>query len=381
MNNKKSNTNDIVGIKRIEPRYIYINEDIYDALSKDERNVYMALRYEADYSKETSIVKRSISWLVEKSKVGRRNVFQALNSLEHTHYILQRIQLSVTGIQNNYNVSRTLNFFNPLNTSAPVALVSDTSAPVALPSAPVALGSALNALHISNLSEISINTTTTRAQILNNHAHSEPVVVSSASLTSTPKVNPQKPVNRFGESIVIELRTIYREHPFVTPDGIYGEEDFLSAALFSLDVRGDQSIASRVRGIKKLVGMGTYTGEGDWIIKNMNKRNGAIGDANKELQLKASADKAPILTAAKGQAANMKEIMEKINKNREQTTIKPAYEKPTLIADLPKKTYKPIKKLPEQSITGEYMQPDMELLAEIKAAEEENSVDVWEARL
>ena len=55
-----------IGVKRIESRYIMINEDIFDALSKEEIRVYMALRYESDYSKESSIVKRSIDFIVEK---------------------------------------------------------------------------------------------------------------------------------------------------------------------------------------------------------------------------------------------------------------------------------------------------------------------------
>jgi len=149
-------TNEI-GIKRVEPRYIIMNEDIYEALDVYERSVYEALRYEADYSKESSIVKRSIAFIVNKSKVSRRQVFRCLSSLETTHYLIKRIESSVTGVQNNYNVSRTLNFFNPIATSASYAPTSASQAlddifctEKQVTSASQALPSASQALLISN---------------------------------------------------------------------------------------------------------------------------------------------------------------------------------------------------------------------------------------
>ena len=106
-------TSDEVTFKRVDPRYIMINEDVYDALSRDERDVYIALRFESDYSKESSSVNRTVTFLVNKSKVSRRQVFRCLNSLETIHYIIQREQTTIAGIQNTYKVSRTLNYFNP----------------------------------------------------------------------------------------------------------------------------------------------------------------------------------------------------------------------------------------------------------------------------
>lgn len=156
-----------------EPRYIMLNEDIYDALNLYERAVYEALRYEADYSKESSIVKRSINFLVQKSKVSRRHIFRCLISLETVHFLIQRIQMPVTGIQNNYNVSRTLNFFNSNRTSAYEALVDNnctekpiTSASQSPPSASQSPPSAYEALLISNsFSNLSNNTTTSISSI------------------------------------------------------------------------------------------------------------------------------------------------------------------------------------------------------------------------
>jgi hypothetical protein len=139
-----------IGLRRVEPRYISINEDIYEALNVYERSVYEALRFEADYSKEVSIVKRSIAFIVEKSKLSRRKVFQCLSSLETIHFLIQRIELPITGIQNNYNVARTLNFFNPALTSAPHALVDKNCTCLCGASAPHALPSAPHALLISN---------------------------------------------------------------------------------------------------------------------------------------------------------------------------------------------------------------------------------------
>ncbi len=181
MSIKKSN--EAVGVSRAEPRYIMMNEDIYDALTKDEMRVYMALRYEADYAKETSIVKRSIAFIVKKSKISRRQVFYCLNTLETTHYLIQRIEMPATGIQNNYNVSRTLNFFNQISTNASQVPITNTSAPDApgdiictentATSAPYAPTSASDALLIIN----SFNNKSTTSE------QSSPAAVSSKPLT------------------------------------------------------------------------------------------------------------------------------------------------------------------------------------------------------
>ena len=128
-----------------------------------------------------------------------------------------------------------------------------------------------------------------------------------------------------------------------------------------------------------MVDDGKFEGESDWISYNRAKRNGAKGDANKELQLKASADKAIILTSAKGKEENMKEIMSKIFKNTEKTTREPSYpNKVTDINDATKRQYKKTE-LPnkEQEIM---FQPDVSLLKEEQKTEEETT-EVWEARL
>ena len=83
-----------------------------------------------------------------------------------------------------------------------------------------------------NIKEIKINTTTTQDQILAKKSDSEQVVVSTASLTSTPK--PQTPVTRDDATIFIgvewdrRLRDAYDRRPIVEKN-ILCVEDYLSA--------------------------------------------------------------------------------------------------------------------------------------------------------
>lgn len=100
-----------IGLVRAESRYIMFNEDIFEALDGYELKVYMALRYEADYSKEESSTKRTIDFIVKKSGVSRRKVFMILNDLEFKYFLIQRLNPDEVGVARIYNVSRTLFYF------------------------------------------------------------------------------------------------------------------------------------------------------------------------------------------------------------------------------------------------------------------------------
>ncbi len=225
-------------------------------------------------------------------------------------------------------------------------------------------------------------TTTTRDQILNNHPHSEPVVVSSASLTSTPKVNPQNLVNLNRPGITDKLLTAYRSTPIMRGN-IMCEGDFLSAAYFSIDTRDKLTTTEqqRANGICGLVRRGEFDEPAEWGLKLKRLRDRESGAANASLQEIESAKKAILDPTVKGREAALAKMVAMGLQFKAATEKKPCYaDKVISIDSRPKKIFSKIE-LPEQGITDEYMQPDMELLAEIKAAEEENSVDVWEARL
>ena len=112
------------------------------------------------------------------------------------------------------------------------------------------------------------DTTTTGDQKLINHNTPEPVVVSCSSSNPNPK-------NRELER---QLLDIYRMHSFYTNE-ILGEEDFLSAALWSIENRGDMALNRRIAGIKKLVELGKFEGEQEWINENIRLKNKAKGEA------------------------------------------------------------------------------------------------------
>jgi hypothetical protein len=95
--------------KRAKPRYIMINEDIFETLSPDGLKVYMTLRYEADYGQDSSAVKRNIKFICNTSKVKRTSCFDALLELEK-HGLLKRE--SDPGYQSIYWVAQDLNYYS-----------------------------------------------------------------------------------------------------------------------------------------------------------------------------------------------------------------------------------------------------------------------------
>lgn len=101
-----------VQLKRVAPRYIVMNEDIYLALNPYEMAVYQALRYEADFSSQESQIKRSIAHIATKSKISERKVYDVLNALEFKYFLIQRHQNAFKSI-NTYCIAQQLYYFKP----------------------------------------------------------------------------------------------------------------------------------------------------------------------------------------------------------------------------------------------------------------------------
>lgn len=109
MNKNKSETK--IGLKRINPRYINIRENIHQALDLYTMSLYMAFRYESDYSQEDAIITRSAKFLYEKAKISRRQFFLSLNILENFGLVLRDSDNALNSIST-YHVAQELNYFN-----------------------------------------------------------------------------------------------------------------------------------------------------------------------------------------------------------------------------------------------------------------------------
>lgn len=107
----KLNVTPEISIKRIKPRYIVINENIFEALDTHTFMLYMAFRYEADYSKEDSAIKRSAKFMYEKAKISRRQFFISLNKLEGFGLVIRDSNTPGNSVSI-YHVAQDLNYFN-----------------------------------------------------------------------------------------------------------------------------------------------------------------------------------------------------------------------------------------------------------------------------
>lgn len=125
MSNNKENPTTI--IKRAQSRFISIDEFCIDNLSMHALAVYMQLRLLSDFSKAYDEIKITISCLAERSKMSERKVYDALNELEDSHFVIQRLNYHHFryGKVNSYNVARDYNYFKnneqidqPLHTPA-----------------------------------------------------------------------------------------------------------------------------------------------------------------------------------------------------------------------------------------------------------------------
>jgi hypothetical protein len=108
MQSKDNNHDESFTVKRVKSRYINLNEDIYLALSGEALRVYLALRFESDYSKDCSTVEKNTKFLCNTSKVSRSYCFEALNELENHGLLFRESKL---GSQSIYWVSSELNHF------------------------------------------------------------------------------------------------------------------------------------------------------------------------------------------------------------------------------------------------------------------------------
>jgi len=95
-------------IKRVDPRYVTLNEDIFMSLPGDCLKVYLALRFEADYEMEYSSVKRNVQFLANKSLISVRQVKYCLKKLEEQGLIMREKN---PGYQTTYWVAKNLNNF------------------------------------------------------------------------------------------------------------------------------------------------------------------------------------------------------------------------------------------------------------------------------
>lgn len=104
---------EIVNVKPVQSRYITIDELTFQNLTGNEHKIYMALRFESDYSKKCSTVELTIDSLTILAKVSRSKVFEALNSLENTHFLIQRTNYKSFkyGKINSYLVARDYKYF------------------------------------------------------------------------------------------------------------------------------------------------------------------------------------------------------------------------------------------------------------------------------
>ena len=116
MQSKNNNVTCSISVKPVQPRYIMLNEDIYQALNIYETSVYLALRYHADYRKQSSDVEITIESLMQESKVKRRMLFHCLNSLEKKFFLIRRLnwEKGTFGKTNSYEVAQHLFYFKPL---------------------------------------------------------------------------------------------------------------------------------------------------------------------------------------------------------------------------------------------------------------------------
>ena len=125
-----------IKIKKVQPRYISVDENIFDALSLITNSVYKALRFSADYSSECSIVTMTLDEIAIKAKCSRRSVATSIKELEQIHFLIRRTNWEnfKYGKTNDYEVSRTLNYFKQIEekstTNASDAPVYNSEPPV-----------------------------------------------------------------------------------------------------------------------------------------------------------------------------------------------------------------------------------------------------------
>lgn len=319
--------------------FIYtIPESIFfdNSLTLNDMKVYMIIRSFMDSHRECFA---SNKWFAETLDVDSRTIRGSLSKLETKSYI-ERLEINRTRVL--VTKRRGLNMIDPDLKCTPDLVCKGEDLNVRGGGSSDPGGEDLNV----RLSTIEVKDNDQR--LLLQTEPPKPVVVTSTSPSNPNPKNPSYPIR---EGITDKLLTAYRNNP-ILKGNIMCEGDFLSAAYFSIDER-DKNIVTemqRTHGICGLIKKGEFDEPAEWSLSLRRLRNSQIGDAKKELQDKNMRNHAPILTNAKGRDENLKEIMAKIGKNKEQTTYKPVYPESTLKKNI-KTTRKLFKKigLPENS--------------------------------
>lgn len=137
-----------------ETNFLIMDEVIFDLFSPFALKVYGQLRKLMSYTQQCDEVEITVKNLAVLSGISERKTYDVLNELEHTHFIIQRLNIYHFryGQTNTFEVSQTYGFFKPVqesNTPAPNADPVDnpvqklpTPAPHAVPPAQYADGTA-----------------------------------------------------------------------------------------------------------------------------------------------------------------------------------------------------------------------------------------------
>lgn len=66
----------------IKSRYITVREDVHLTLTSNALKIYMALRFDADYSQDVSSVRRNVKYISDKTRISIRECYYCFNELE-----------------------------------------------------------------------------------------------------------------------------------------------------------------------------------------------------------------------------------------------------------------------------------------------------------
>jgi hypothetical protein len=109
MSSRKSETN--FQLKRVNPIYIVVDENIHEALDHYSLALYMTFRYESDFRELDSCIQRSAKFLYEKAKISRAQFYRCLNKLEDFG-LIERDENNGLGSVSFYHVAQKLYYFN-----------------------------------------------------------------------------------------------------------------------------------------------------------------------------------------------------------------------------------------------------------------------------
>ncbi len=115
-----------------EEKFLIVDELVFDNLSPYALKVYGQLRKLTSYTSQDDETEITIKNLAKAAGISERKTYDCLNELEHTHYIIQRINIYHIrwGQINTFNVSQTYGRYKPVETK-------DATTPPALKTEPV----------------------------------------------------------------------------------------------------------------------------------------------------------------------------------------------------------------------------------------------------